>query len=127
MRPGSRRARRHTDIGRPQGCGPRALWAPVRRLRLRAAGTESDSMGEEALGVERLASPEHEVHGTGEFGRDDRQALALAMLGHQARAQRLCGLVGAQETHRGLRERPLQMRVADLLARVTEDLAAGLL
>ena len=49
-------------------------------------GTESGSMGEEALGVERLAPLEHEIHGAAEFCRDDRQALAFAMLGHQALA-----------------------------------------
>jgi hypothetical protein len=50
-------------------------------LRVRAAGTESGSMGEEALGTERLASAEHEVHGAGEFRSDDGEALALAVLG----------------------------------------------
>ncbi len=80
-------------------------------------------MGEEALGVERLAALEHEVHRPGELRCDDREALALSMLGHQARAQRLRGLVGPQEAHRGFRERPFEVGVADLLARVPQHLA----
>ena len=40
-------------------CGPLALWAPVRTLAAARRGTES--MGEEALGVEGLAALEHEV------------------------------------------------------------------
>src|SRR5712692_7044673 len=80
-------------------CGwPRAHRAPVRTLRVRAAAPNL-SMGEEALGVERLAALEHEVHGPGKFRSDDRQALALSVLGREARAQRLRGLVRAQEAH----------------------------
>jgi len=45
-------------------------------------GTESDSMGEEALGVEGFAPFEHEIEGAGEFCRDNRETLALAVLGH---------------------------------------------
>ena len=84
-------------------------------------------MREEALGIERRSSLEHEVHRTGEPRGDDREALALAVLGSQSHPQRLGATIAAQEAHRGFRERPLQVRVADLAARVAEDLAAGFL
>jgi len=80
-------------------------------------------MREEALGIERLSSLEHEVHRTGEPCGDDRQALALAVLGHQPGTQRLGATIPSQEAHCGFRERPLQVRVADLATRVPEDLA----
>ena len=58
-------------------------------------------MREEALDVKRRSSLEHEVHRTGEPCGDDRQALALAVLGHQPHAQRLGTPIPAQEAHCG--------------------------
>ncbi len=78
-------------------------------------------MREEALGIERHSSLEHEVHRTGEPRGDDRETLALAVLGGQSHAQRLGATIPSQEAHCGFRERPLQVRVADLAARVAED------
>ncbi len=87
---------------------PRLLIVPlVGRSCLVALG-----LGEETLLVEGFFAQQHEVDRTAQFGRQDRECLALAVLRLQARQIRLGLITLAQKQHGRFRESPLQMAVA---------------
>ena len=95
---------------------------PVRR---RAHPRRSISTVQESLHIESLFPPEHGIHRPSEFVRQNRQGLALAVFLFQTSQVRLTGGIVFQEQHGRFRERPLQMRIADLVARRAVALAGG--
>src|SRR3990172_7311718 len=80
---------------------------------------------EEALGIERLPAPQHEVGGPPELVREDAQRLALAEALLELRQQLLALRAVTDEQHRGLREGPLQVHVAHLGPTRPAPLARG--
>src|SRR5690606_25000918 len=74
----------------------------------------SARLAQEALHLERLLSAQHVVDASAQLRGQNRQALARAMLRLQASRHLLPLLAVTDEERRGLRERPLQMGVADL-------------
>ncbi len=70
---------------------------------------------------------EHVVHGPRQLLRQHGQRFALAVFAFQLGEVALPELVLAQEEHGGFREGPLELRVANLLARKAAGLASPLL
>src|SRR3972149_9120618 len=98
------------------------MAAPVRR---RAAPSAPSSGPEELIHVEGLLAFEQIIDGASQFMGEDGERLGLAVLGSELLHESLRGRVLAQKEHRGFREGPLQMRIADLGARGAEPFASG--
>src|SRR5262249_22638219 len=86
----------------------------------------SDSILEKLVRVEYLFPAEHEVDRARQLGREDGQGFTLAVLFLEPLMQLLGPGVGTQERGGQFAEGPLQMRVADLLARVPVELTGRL-
>ena len=86
----------------------------------------SDSILVELVRVEYLFPAEHEVDRARQFGREDGQGLALAVLFLEPLMQLLRLGVDPQERGGQFPERPLQMRVADLFAGMAVELTGRL-
>ena len=92
---------------------PLAPMAPVRRQ----AGPLPPALGGRELRlVEGDVMLEHQIDRPTQFVGENRQGLALTMAGSELRQVVLGWLVVPERGHRGFRERPLEMGVADLLA-----------
>ena len=82
--------------------------------------------GQEPRHVEGLVAEEDVVHRSAQLVGQDGQGFRLAMLRGRVLEPGLRGGILAKEEHGGLREGPLQMRVADLRAGGAGAFAAGL-
>ena len=91
----------------------------------RAHPRRSISTVDESFYIESLLAPEHVVDGASQFVRQCGQGLRLAVFLFQPCQVSLPLGVVSEETDPGFREGPLQMRVADFVARRTVDFAGG--
>jgi hypothetical protein len=83
--------------------------------------------GHKALQGKGLLLREPGVHGPGQLLRQHREGFALAVFTLQFGNILLAGLVLAQEEHGGFRAGPLELGIANLLAREPVPFARGFL
>ncbi len=90
-----------------------ALMAPVRR---RADPSPPQSNRQKFVYVKCLVPFQHEIHRPAQLVRPDRQGLAFTVCAGQLGQVCLPQRIVAQKEHRGFREGPLQVYIADLVA-----------
>ena len=98
---------------------------PIGPVRRRAHPCRSISTVHKTFHVESLLAPEHVINGAGQFVSQCGQSFRLPVFLFQPSQVRLTFGVVAKEPYGGFRERPLQMRVADLVARGAIEFARG--